>query len=121
MGFMDKVKSAAKNVDEKLGNAVDCSKLDSKISDEEKKIKDQTNQAGQKVVSLLKDGKEFSSADFQDVLAAIKESEAKIEELKAEKDKIKIKECDSKIEKLDNQKEEVVSQKEELEGKKPEE
>lgn len=88
MGFMDKVKDTVKTADEKLGNAIDKEKLDSKIRDEERKIEDCTKQIGQKVVAAIKDGKDANSADVADLIEKIKASEAEIEKLKAEKETI---------------------------------
>lgn len=88
MGFMDKVKDSVKNADEKLGNAIDKEKLDSKIRDEERKIEDCTKQIGEKVVAAIKDGKDANSADISDLIEKIKASEAEIEKLKGEKESI---------------------------------
>lgn len=88
MGFMDKVKTAAKNADTKMGNAIDKEKLDSKIHDEEKIIRDTTNEIGKKVVEALKAGKTAAEADLDDLYNRIKTSEAKIEDLKKQKEAI---------------------------------
>lgn len=88
MGLMDKVKDTVKTADEKLGNAIDKEKLDSKIRDEERKIEDCIKQIGQKVVAAIKDGKDANSADVADIIEKIKASEAEIEKLKAEKEAI---------------------------------
>lgn len=94
MGFMDKVKTAAKNADEKLGNAIDCEKIDSKIRDEEKKIKDTTVEMGEKVLANLRAGEEIDKAALDALYDKVKECEANIEKFKAEKESIKNKDSE---------------------------
>ena len=121
MGFLDKAinstKSAFKTADEKLGNFVDTEKLDSKIRDEERKIKYLTAEAGEKVVAALREGGEVTKDMFSEIYDKIKECEQTIADLNAQKDEIKMKACDSKIEKLDSKKEEVQAEKDELASK----
>lgn len=88
MGFMDKVKTAAKNADTKLGNSIDKEKLDSKIHEEEKTIKDATSEIGKKIVEALKDGKTAADADISELYEKIKASEAKITDYKKQKEDI---------------------------------
>ena len=56
MGFMDKVKAAAKNADSKAGEEIDKGKYKSKISDERKKITEAYEQIGKKYYDGFKDG-----------------------------------------------------------------
>lgn len=88
MGFMDKVKTAAKNADTKIGNSIDREKLDSKIRDEEKVIREATNDIGKKVVEALKAGKTAADADIAELYERIKTSDAKIADLRKQKDAI---------------------------------
>ncbi len=89
MGFMDKVKESVKNADEKLGNAIDSEKLDSKIREQEREIEKVTAEIGKTVVSNLRDGKEIDRAAVDALYAKITEADKKIEELKAEKEALK--------------------------------
>jgi|L827metagenome_2_1110789.scaffolds.fasta_scaffold02519_3 hypothetical protein len=89
MGFMDKVKESVKNADEKLGNAIDSEKLDSKIREQERGIEKITADIGKAVVANLKDGKEIDKSAVDELYAKITEAEKKIEELKAEKEALK--------------------------------
>lgn len=89
MGFADKVKGAMKSADEKLGNAIDCEKLDSEIRKKEKEIKDATEEIGKKVVEALKAGDAIPEGAIKEIYAKIEEAEAKIAELEAEKESIK--------------------------------
>ena len=89
MGFMDKVKDAAKNADEKLGNAIDCEKIDSKIREQDREIEKITKQIGEAAVADLTDGKDVDVAAIKDLYKKIEEARAQIEKLKAEKEEIK--------------------------------
>ncbi len=89
MGFMDKVKESVKNADEKLGNAIDSEKLDSKIREQEREIEKVTTEIGKAVVSNLRDGKDIDKAAVNALYAKITEADKKIEELKAEKEALK--------------------------------
>ena len=86
---MDKVKESVKNADEKLGNAIDSEKLDSKIREQEREIEKVTAEIGKTVVSNLRDGKEIDRAAVDALYAKITEADKKIEELKAEKEALK--------------------------------
>lgn len=88
MGLMDKMKDKAKEVDTKLGNSIDKSKLDSQIRDEERAIEKAVSEIGQKIVDALKAGKTAAEADVQELYEKIKAAEAKIEELKKQKEEI---------------------------------
>ena len=89
MGFMDMVKGAAKSADEKLGNAIDCEKIDSKIREQERVIEKITTEIGKAVVADLKEGKEIVRTAIDELYAKITEAEKKIEDLKAEKEALK--------------------------------
>ena len=88
MGFMDKVKDSVKNADEKLGNAIDKEKLDSEIRKQEKAIEEYTKEIGQKVVAVVKEGKDAAQAEIAELMDKIKECEAKIADLKTQKEGI---------------------------------
>ena len=89
MGFMDKVKESMKNVDEKVGNAIDSEKIDSKIREQERAIEKITAEIGKAVVADLKEGKEIVRTAIDELYAKITEAEKKIEDLKAEKEALK--------------------------------
>lgn len=89
MGFMDKVKESVKNVDEKVGNAIDSEKIDSKIREQEREIEKITAEIGKAVVADLKEGKEIVRTAIDELYAKITEAEKKIEDLKAEKEALK--------------------------------
>ena len=89
MGFMDKVKESMKNVDEKVGNAIDSEKIDSKIREQEREIEKITAEIGKTVVADLKEGKEIVRTAIDELYAKITEAEKKIEDLKAEKEALK--------------------------------
>ena len=89
MGFMDKVKESMKNVDEKVGNAIDSEKIDSKIREQEREIEKITAEIGKAVVANLKEGKEIVRTAIDELYAKITEAEKKIEDLKAEKEALK--------------------------------
>ena len=89
MGFMDKVKESVKNVDEKVGNAIDSEKIDSKIREQEREIEKITAEIGKAVVADLKEGKEIVRTAIDELYAKIIEAEKKIEDLKAEKEALK--------------------------------
>ena len=89
MGFMDKVKESMKNVDEKVGNAIDSEKIDSKIREQEREIEKITAEIGKAVVADLKEGKEIVRTAIDELYAKITEAEKQIEDLKAEKEALK--------------------------------
>ena len=89
MGFMDKVKESVKNADEKIGNAIDSEKIDSKIREQEREIEKITAEIGKAVVADLKEGKEIVRTAIDELYAKITEAEKKIEDLKAEKEALK--------------------------------
>lgn len=93
MGFMDKVKGAVKDADNKLGDAIDKSKLDSQIRDAEREIEKATAEIGKAVVDALKAGKTAAEADLEKLYEKIKASEEKIEDLKKQKEAIGASDC----------------------------
>lgn len=88
---MDKVKDSVKSADEKLGNAIDCEKLDSKIRDEERKIENYTKDLGAKTLEALRKGEDIAKDALDEIYSKIKECEEQIEKMKAEKETIKAK------------------------------
>ena len=56
MGFMDKMKAAAKNADSKAGEEIDKGKLRSKISDEKKAIDELYSKIGKAYYDAGKEG-----------------------------------------------------------------
>lgn len=89
MGFVDKVKSVAKDADKKIGDSIDKSKYESQIRDEERAIEEVTTEIGKMVVDAIKEGKSVGGLSFDDKMAKIKESESKIEEFKAKIEELK--------------------------------
>ncbi len=88
MGLMDKMKGAVKDADTKLGNAVDKSKLDSQIRDEERAIEKCVSDIGNAVVDALKAGKTAADADIGAFFEKIKKSEERIADLRKQKEDI---------------------------------
>jgi len=88
MGFMDKVKTAAKNADTKIGNSIDKEKLQSQVRSEERTIEETTAEIGKKVVEAIKAGKTAADADISGLMDKISESEKKIANLKEKIDNI---------------------------------
>ena len=90
MGLMDKMKTGAKNFDNRLGQSVDSAKYDSKISDQ-KNIKNKSlKEAGEKL--------------FEGFMAG---NAAVTDEIKALLEKAKA--CDEEIAKLEKEKEEMIA------------
>jgi len=97
MGFMDKMKAAAKNADSKAGEEIDKSKYRSKIADEKRLIKETYEKIGtayyegQKNGSIPEDDLINYCKQIDGSLAKIEEYEKKIveieEEAKAEREK----------------------------------
>ena len=71
-----------------LGNAIDKEKLDSEIRKQEKAIEEYTKEIGQKVVAVVKEGKDAAQAEIAELMDKIKECEAKIADLKTQKEGI---------------------------------
>ncbi len=88
MGFMDKVKDSVTNLDTKIGDGIDKTKIDSQIGDEKRAIMKATSDIGEAVVKALKDGKTANDADISALYQKIVDSEKKIEELNAQRDAI---------------------------------
>lgn len=91
MGLMDKIKESAKNVDEKIGDGIDISKIDSKIRDEERNIEKLTTELGTKVLSALRNSEPLDASLFTDIYNKIQSSEERIVHFEEEKASIKSK------------------------------
>ena len=89
MGLMDKVKQGVKDFDEKAGNAIDVSKLESKVRDEERAIDGLYADIGKAVVERLDSGKAVDESTYKPYYDKIKEALKKIDELKGEVDSLK--------------------------------
>ena len=83
MGFIDKMKAAAKNVDSKAGEEVDKSKVKSKISEEKREIENLLKKIGTEYYDAFTEGKEVT-ADFDAMCKEIDERKAKIAEYEEE-------------------------------------
>ena len=83
MGFMEKLKASAKNADSMAGEAVDKSRVRSKISNEETEIKKDYDKIGQLYYTAYKDGGDASS-DIDEICRDIDERFARIEEYNQE-------------------------------------
>ena len=85
MGFMDKMKAGAKNLDNRLGQSVDSASYDSKIYDQksakEKAIKD----AGEKMFAAYCEGKTEITSEIKDLYEKAKACDVEIEKLEKEK------------------------------------
>ena len=91
MGFMDKVKEGVSSADKKIGNAILCQGLDSKIREQEREIEKITKEIGDAVVACLKDGKDIVMDEVNNLYKKIEEAQAKIESFKEEKEALKTK------------------------------
>ena len=83
MGFMDKMKAAAKNADSKAGEEIDKGKLRSKISDEKKAITDLYSTIGKAYYDGLKEGS-VPEEDLKNYCNEIDEHTAKIAQYEQE-------------------------------------
>ena len=88
MAFLDKLGSAARNLGDKAGNAVEIGKLNGKIKDEEKAIAECTKKIGEFIFGLHAAG-EALPEEAAALCAQIDGHNAAIEEAKAEIEKIK--------------------------------
>ncbi len=88
MGFMDKVKDTVKDVDNKIGESIDKSKLDSQIRDEERLIEKATMEIGQRVLEAIDNGKTIADIDVSDICEKIKVSRDRIAEYKEKREAI---------------------------------
>lgn len=84
MGFLDKVKVAAKNADSKAGEAIDKGKLKSKISDEEREIEKLYKEIGKLCYGIYSKDGESTQSKIDDLCKKIDNCKKKIEDLKAE-------------------------------------
>ena len=85
MGFMDKMKAGAKNLDNRLGQSVDSASYDSKIYDQksakEKAIKD----AGEKMFAAYCEGKTEITDEVKELYEKAKACDVEVEKLRKEK------------------------------------
>ena len=89
MGFMDKVKEGVSSADKKIGNAILCQGLDSKIREQEREIEKITKEISDSVIADIRENREIERAALEELFAKILEAEQKIEELKIQKDSVK--------------------------------
>ena len=87
MGFMDKVKAAAKNADSKAGEEIDKGKLRSKIGDEKREIEKLDAKIGTTYYDSLKDGSDVT-CELKTYCGEIDEHKAKIVEYEEEIKKV---------------------------------
>ncbi|MCL2300580.1 MAG: hypothetical protein FWC27_10605 [Firmicutes bacterium] len=89
MAFLDKLGSAARNVGDKAGNALEIGKLKGKAKDEEKAIAECIRKIGEYYYGLHKAGEGLAEeaaalcAQIDGHNAAIEEAQADIEKIKA--------------------------------------
>ncbi len=88
MGFADKLKTAVKDADTKLGNSIDKGKLDSQIRDEERNIEKAYTEIGKAVADAVADGKAMADIDVKELLDKIAESKKKIADFENQKAEI---------------------------------
>lgn len=91
MGLMDKIKESAKNMDEKAGDYIDVSKIDSKIRDEQRNVEKLTTELGTKALEALRESKEINADLFAETYKKIQECEERIKAFEEEKAAIKSK------------------------------
>ena len=89
MGFMDKVKEGVSSADKKIGNAILCQGLDSKIREQEREIEKITKEISDSVIADLRENREIERAALEELFSKILEAEQKIEELKVQKESVK--------------------------------
>jgi len=88
MAFLDKLGSAARNLGDKAGSAVEVAKLNGKIKDEEKAVAGCVQQIGEFFLGLYKAGEALPEAAMA-LCAQIDGRGVAIEEAKAEIERIK--------------------------------
>ncbi len=86
---MDKVKEGVSSADKKIGNAILCQGLDSKIREQEREIQAISKEISDAVLVDLRENREIDRAALEELFAKILEAEQKIEELKVQKECIK--------------------------------
>ena len=87
MGFIDKMKAAAKNVDSKAGEEMDKSKVKGKISEEKREIENLLKKIGTTYYEASAEGKDVI-ADLVAMCKEIDERKAKIAEYEEEIERI---------------------------------
>jgi len=88
MAFLDKLGSAARNLGDKAGGAVETAKINGKIKDEEKAIAECIKKLGEFYYGLHKTGGDLPE-EAAALCAQIDGRNAAIDELRAEIEKIK--------------------------------
>jgi len=88
MAFLDKLGSAARNVGDKAGSALEVTKLKGKIKDEEKAVAESIRKIGEFYYGQHKAG-EALAGEAAGLCAQIDARNAAIEEAQAEIEKIK--------------------------------
>ena len=83
MGFLDKMKAAAKNVDSKAGEEMDKSKVKGKISEEKREIENLLKKIGTAYYDAFEEGKEVTE-DLDAMCKEIDDRKKKIEEYEEE-------------------------------------
>jgi len=91
MGLFDTLKDKTMDLSGSAFVAMDKSKLDSQIREEQKKIEGYTKDIGDIVVKSYKDGSKPDESAMKKLYDNILESEKKIEDLESEKDGLKSK------------------------------
>ncbi len=86
MGFMDKLSTGVKNVDNRLGQSVDSAKYDSKISDQKNIKRKAIEEAGQKMFeAYLANGAASITDEVKELYEKAKACDVEIEKLEKEK------------------------------------
>ena len=86
MGLMDKMKTGAKNFDNRLGQSVDSAKYDSKISDQKNIKRKAIEEAGQKMFdAYVESGATSITDEIKELYEKAKACDVEIEKLEKEK------------------------------------
>lgn len=86
MGLMDKMKTGAKNLDNRMGQSVDSAKYDSKIADQKNIKKKAIEEAGQKMFeAYVANGSTAITDEVKELYEKAKACDAEIEKLEKEK------------------------------------
>ncbi len=86
MGFMDKMKTGAKNLDNRMGQSVDSAKYDSKIADQKNVKKKAIEDAGQKMFeAYVATGSATITDEVKELYEVAKACDVEIAKLEKEK------------------------------------
>ena len=86
MGLMDKMKTGAKNLDNRMGQSVDSAKYDSKIADQKNIKRKAIEEAGQKMFeAYIASGAASITDEVKELYEKAKACDAEIEKLEKEK------------------------------------